>query len=224
MSLVELINIKKIYNEKESKTMALNNINLRVEKGDFIAIMGPSGSGKSTLLNIIGCMDSSTEGEYYLDSILVDNLNDKKLSEIRNLKISLIFQHFALMKDYNTYDNVELPLTHRNMSKKEKRARVLFFLEKLGIGDQIKKRPSQLSGGQKQRVAIARSLVSDTDIILADEPTGSLDKNTGIELMELLTEINNNGKTVIIVTHDENVASYCKRRIIIEDGKIVGNK
>ena len=220
MSIIELRNIGKMYNEKKAGVTALKNVNLVIEKGDFIAIMGPSGSGKSTLLNIIGCMDIPTQGEYYLDGKLVSELKNSELSKIRNRKLSFIFQNFALMKDYNVYDNVELPLMYRDMSNKEKRNKVLSYLRKLGIEDKVKSKPMELSGGQQQRVAIARALVSDADIILADEPTGALDSKNGRELMELITEINKQGKTVIIVTHDENIASYCDKKIIIEDGKI----
>jgi len=220
MSIIDLRNINKIYNEKKAGTIALKNINLKIERGDFVAIMGSSGSGKSTLLNIIGCMDIPTEGEYYLDDRLVTKLSNKELSRIRNLKLSFIFQNFALMKNYNVYDNVELPLIYRNISNKEKKNKVITYLRKLGIEDKIKSKPMELSGGQQQRVAIARALVSNADIILADEPTGALDSKSGKDLMELITDINKQGKTIVIVTHDEKIASYCNKRIIIEDGNI----
>lgn len=221
MSVIELKNIKKEYGKKDFKITAIDNINLSVEKGDFIAIMGPSGSGKSTLLNIIGCMDRLTKGEYYLNGKLINELNNKELSKIRNSTISFVFQDFALMKEYNVYDNVELPLSYRKLSPKQKKQMVIKQLEALGIKDQIKKKPSELSGGQQQRVAIARALVSDGEIILADEPTGALDSKTGMEIMNILLEINKKGKTIIIVTHDEKVASYCNKKIIIKDGKII---
>lgn len=221
MSIIELKNIKKEYGEKDFKFTAIDNINLSVEKGDFIAIMGPSGSGKSTLLNIIGCMDQLTKGEYYLNGRLINDLSNKELSKVRNSIISFVFQDFALMKEYNVYDNVELPLSYRNLSNKQKKQMVIRQLELLGIKDQIKKKPSELSGGQQQRVAIARALVSDGEIILADEPTGALDSQTGMEIMNILSEINKMGKTIIIVTHDEKVASYCNKKIIIKNGKII---
>ncbi|MGN0143685.1 MAG: ABC transporter ATP-binding protein [Clostridium sp.] len=221
MSIIELKNIKKEYGKKNFKFTAIDNINLSVEKGDFIAIMGPSGAGKSTLLNIIGCMDQVTEGEYYLNGKLINELNNKELSKVRNSTISFVFQDFALMKEYNVYDNVELPLSYRNLSNKQKKQMVIKQLEALGIKDQIKKKPSELSGGQQQRVAIARALVSDGEIILADEPTGALDSKTGMEIMNILSEINKKGKTIIIVTHDEKVASYCNKKIIIKDGRII---
>lgn len=221
MSIIELKNIRKEYVKKNFKFTAIDNINLSVEKGDFIAIMGPSGAGKSTLLNIIGCMDQLTEGEYYLNGKLINKLNNKELSKIRNSTISFVFQDFALMKEYSVYDNVELPLSYRNLSNKEKKQMVTAQLEALGIEDQIKKKPNELSGGQQQRVAIARALVGDVEIILADEPTGALDSKTGMEIMNILSEINKKGKTIIIVTHDEKVASYCNKKIIIKDGKII---
>lgn len=221
MSIIELKNIKKEYGKKDFKFTAIDNINLSVEKGDFIAIMGPSGSGKSTLLNIIGCMDQVTKGEYYLNGKLINTLNNKELSKIRNSTISFVFQDFALMKEYNVYDNVELPLSYRSLSNKQKRQMVIKQLDALGIKDQIKKKPSELSGGQQQRVAIARALVSDGEIILADEPTGALDSKTGMEIMDIFKKINKQGKTIIIVTHDEKVASYCNKKIIIKDGRII---
>ena len=221
MSIIELKNIRKEYGKKDFKFTAIDNINLSVEKGDFIAIMGPSGSGKSTLLNIIGCMDQLTKGEYYLNGKLINKLKNKELSKIRNSTISFVFQDFALMKEYNVYDNVELPLSHRNLSNKQKKQMIIKQLEELGIKDQIKKKPNELSGGQQQRVAIARALVSDAEIILADEPTGALDSKTGMEIMNILSEINKKGKTIIIVTHDEKVASYCNKKIIIKDGRII---
>ncbi|MBN1037134.1 ABC transporter ATP-binding protein [Clostridium botulinum] len=224
MSIIYLKNISKIYNEKKVGTHALKNINLKINSGDFIAIMGPSGSGKSTLLNIIGCMDIPTNGEYYLGDDLIGKMNNKQLSKLRNTKFSFIFQNFALMKDYNVYDNVELPLMYRDISDKDKRNKVIMYLEKIGIIDKINNKPTELSGGQKQRVAIARALVSDADIILGDEPTGALDQKTGQEIMELLKEINRKGKTIIIVTHDLKVASYCDRIINVVDGQILENK
>ncbi|WP_066675020.1 ABC transporter ATP-binding protein [Clostridium septicum] len=217
MELIKLKGLNKKYGEN---FYALKDVNLDIMEKDFVSIMGPSGSGKSTLLNIIGCMDSVTSGEYYLDGKLVNKLNGNKLSLIRNKDISFVFQHFAIMKDYNVYDNVELPLLRRKLSKKERKSKIKEILKRLDIEDQIKKMPNELSGGQQQRVAIARALVSEAKIILADEPTGALDKKTGEDIMNLLKELNDEGKTIVLITHDEKVDSYAKRHIKIEDGKL----
>lgn len=223
MSIIKLQNISKIYGKSNFTTYALKNVDLNINKGEYLAIMGPSGSGKSTLLNLIGCMDGQTEGKYFLNNKDVSLLSNKELSKVRNNVISFIFQHFALMKEYSVYDNVELPLSFRKISKKTKRELVINHLKRLGIEDQIKKKPGQLSGGQQQRVAIARALCTEADIILADEPTGALDQKNGKDIMDILTQLNNSGKTIIVVTHDPVVASYCKRVITIKDGEIVGD-
>lgn len=221
MSLINLKNISKIYGEGESEFKALDNINLEINPGEMIAIMGPSGAGKSTLLNILGCMDKPSYGKYILGDAIVTNLKSTDLAKIRNKYIGFVFQYFALIKEYSVLENVQLPLNLRKVSKEEKKKISLKFLEKLKIKDQYKKKPSQLSGGQQQRVAIARALVADCPIILADEPTGALDKKTSKEIINILKDINKDGKTVIIVTHNEEVANNCMRKIIIEDGKIV---
>lgn len=220
MEIIRLINISKKYG-KENRTTALENINLTINKGEFIAIMGPSGSGKSTLLNIIGTMDKPSDGSYYLNGVDISNLKDEELSNIRNKHLSFVFQHFALMKNYSVYDNVELPLIFRRMKKREKQILIESTLKELNIINHINKKVTELSGGQQQRVAIVRALVSGAEIILADEPTGALDQKTGIELMELLVKLNSEGKTIILVTHDENIASFCSKKIIIKDGKII---
>ncbi|GAA4721591.1 ABC transporter ATP-binding protein [Brevibacillus fulvus] len=224
MALIELHNIKKVYGKAEYSTVALNNINLCIEKGEFVSIMGPSGSGKSTLLNIIGCMDIPSEGEYRLNGQLINQLNDQQLSKIRNKTISFVFQNFALMQNFSVYDNVALPLFKRKMSAKDKKEKVVYYLQKLGIADLLKKNVSLLSGGQKQRVAIARAMVAETDIILADEPTGALDQKNGAQFMELLCQLNEEGKCLIVITHDENVARYTKRIIRIVDGTITADR
>lgn len=220
MGLIKIRNVSKSYGGKNIKTQALKNINLDINEGDFIAIMGPSGSGKSTLLNIIGCMDKSSSGEYYIEDRLVNNMNNKELSEIRNKTISFVFQNFALMKDYNIYDNIEVPLLHRNLSYKVRRDMVFHIMKDLGIEEQSKKKPSELSGGQQQRVAIGRAMVSGAKIVLADEPTGALDQKTGEDVMELLKDLNKKGTTVIIITHDPKVAEKCDKILKIKDGKI----
>ncbi|MCI6504861.1 MAG: ABC transporter ATP-binding protein [Ruminococcus sp.] len=221
MKILELKNITKIYGKGDSETKALDGVDLTIEKGDFCAIMGPSGSGKSTLLNILGCMDTPTSGEYILKGQDVSKMKNKQLSKLRNQVISFVFQYFALMDEYTVLDNIMLPLNCQKYPYKEKKDRVNYYMKRLGIEKYAKKKPTQLSGGQQQRVAIARALVSNADIILADEPTGALDSTTGEELMELLQEINDSGKTLILVTHNEKVAEKCNYVIYIEDGKIV---
>lgn len=219
MTIIELQNIGKVYGKGESATVALTDVNLKIEKGEFWAIMGPSGSGKSTLLNILGCMDVPTSGNYLLKGKNLGKSTPNQLSQIRNQTVSFIFQQFALLNDYNVYDNIELPLLCQKLSKRERKERVRYYMKRLGIENLARKKPTQISGGQQQRVAIARALVTKADIILADEPTGALDQKTGQELMSLLREINEEGKTILLVTHDEKVASVTKRQIRIQDGK-----
>lgn len=219
--MIRLKNISKQYTLGDVITNALNEISLTIADGEFVAIMGASGSGKSTLLNIIGCMDTPSGGEYFLDDRKVSELNSRELSSIRNAKISFVFQNFALMEKYSAYENIELPLVNRRVSANERRHTVEEAAARLGITEQLCKLPKQMSGGQQQRVALARALASGADIILADEPTGALDKKTGIELMEIFKELNRDGKTIIIVTHDPNVAEYADRVITISDGKII---
>ncbi|MBK1812412.1 ABC transporter ATP-binding protein [Clostridium sp. YIM B02505] len=220
MSLISMNNIVKVYG-KEIKTEALKGIDLEIRQGEMVAIMGPSGSGKSTLLNIIGCIDSPTSGSYFLNGESVDKLTKDQLASIRNKNIGFVFQSFNLLNDYDLIDNVTLPLVYDKQFKGSMKTAAIDILDKVGLKDHAKKAPNELSGGQQQRTAIARALITNPDIILADEPTGSLDKNTGIEIINLLKEINKNGKTVVIITHDENIANYCSRTIRIEDGKAI---
>lgn len=219
MSLMELNNVSKIYGKGEYETTALSNVNLKVESGEFWSIMGPSGSGKSTLLNILGCMDTVSSGNYIIKGKSVKSMTRNELSKVRNEVVSFVFQHFALLNDYTVYENIELPLNCQKISNREKKARIEYYMERLGISQFAKKKPTQISGGQQQRVAIARAMVTKADVILADEPTGALDQKTGAELMKLLKEINEEGKTIILVTHDEKVAAFANKRIIIRDGK-----
>ena len=220
MELIKLKNISKTYGQNDAKVEALKNINLSIEKGEMVAIMGTSGSGKSTLLNIIGLLDKPTEGCYTLEGKNVDKLKDKELAKNRNKFIGFVVQNFALIDDYTIYQNIKVPLDYAKVSKSEKKNRINTLLQKMKISDKKDKYPKELSGGQNQRVAIARALVNNPEIILADEPTGALDKNTGLEVMNIFKELNNEGKTVIIITHDEKIASMCKKIIRIEDGKI----
>lgn len=223
MSYIDIRNIKKVYGKGDGQVTALNNINLKVEKGEMLAIMGSSGSGKSTLLNILGFLDKQTEGQYYFNGQLVEKFNDKKLSKLRNKHIGFIVQNFALIQDYTVFENIKVPLDYTKLSLKEKNKKIDEVLKYVGILDKKEKLPSELSGGQKQRVAIARALVNDPDVILADEPTGALDSSNMEKIMELLKKFNDEGKTIIIITHDSKVAKKCNKVLYIEDGEIKEN-
>ena len=218
--MIRLENVIKIYGEDYEKKIALNNICLEIKDGEFVAVTGPSGSGKSTLLNRIGCMDIPTKGRYYLDDTDITLKTKSQIEDIRKEKIGFVFQHFALMDYYTAYENIELPLIIKNIKRSERKRLVNEQLKLLGIEEVKDHIPSKMSGGQRQRVAIARALVSGCNILLADEPTGALDQATGREVMELLKEINKRGTTVIIVTHDINIANQTERIIEICDGKI----
>lgn len=220
MSLIEVKNIKKFFGENDNRVEALRGVDLKVEEGDMIAIMGPSGSGKSTLLNILGFLDKATEGEYYFDDKDVSKLKDKELAEFRNKYIGFVVQNFALIEDYTVSKNISLPLDYVKISSKEKKERIEGLLKMMRIEDKGKRLPKELSGGQNQRVAIARALVNNPKVILADEPTGALDSKNGQEVMKIFKRLNEKGKTIIVITHDEKVASMCKKTIYIEDGKI----
>ena len=219
--MIKLENVVKIYGKNESKTVALDGISLEINDGEMLAIMGASGSGKSTMLNIIGAMDELTEGKYFYDDVEVNTLKGSKLPKFRKENVSFVFQNFALMNDYTVYENVELPLLTKKISKKARKKIVMEQLDVMGIKDLAKKFPTKISGGQQQRCAIARALASGNQLILADEPTGALDKKTGEDIMEAFRKMNELGKTVIIITHDENVAEKCDRVIRISDGKVV---
>lgn len=218
--LMRLTNIVKSYRNGEQDLKVLKDINLTVYEGEFLAIMGPSGSGKSTLMNIIGLLDRATSGDYVLNGTEVEVLSDRKLAQVRNEEIGFVFQQFFLLAKLNALQNVELPLIYAGVSVSKRRERAKKFLEKVELGMRMKHLPSELSGGQKQRVAIARALVNNPSIILADEPTGALDTKTGQQIMELLTELNQEGKTIIMVTHEPEVADFATRKIIIRDGEI----
>lgn len=221
MAVIELKGITKEYHNDSVVTSALSDIDLKIEEGEFIAIMGASGSGKTTLLNIIGCMDIPTGGEYLFDKEELIRAKDKRLSSVRGKRISFVFQHFALIDDYTVFENVEIPLLKQAVSKSERKKKVMSALELVGISELAKKKPTHISGGQKQRVAIARAIVCGAEIILADEPTGALDSKTGEEIMRLFQELNAMGKTIILITHDNNIASCAKRLITIQDGRIL---
>ena len=219
--MIELKGIVREYRNGDVVTPALTGIDLCIGKGEFAAVMGASGSGKTTLLHIIGCMDAPTSGIYRLDGEHLERASEKCLSAIRGQKISFVFQHFALLEDCTAAENVALPLLRQRMSGAERRAKVLAALEQVGIAGLARRKPSQLSGGQKQRTAIARAMVCGADILLADEPTGALDSRTGAEIMGVFQELNRMGKTIVIITHDRQVASCANRLIEMQDGRII---
>lgn len=218
--MIKLENVSKVYKTGDLEVMALSDVNLNIEDGQMLAIMGPSGSGKSTMLNILGLMDNVTSGDYYIDDVKINELKGNKKHDFRKNHISFVFQNFALMNRYNVFENIELPLLAGKVKKSERKKIVEHNMELVGIKELAKKYPHQLSGGQQQRCAIARALASGNDIILADEPTGALDQKTGQDIIDIFKKVNELGKTVIIVTHDSNVANQCKKTIHIVDGKI----
>lgn len=218
--LISLKNICRSYRNGEQELQVLKNINLEIGEGEFVAIMGPSGSGKSTLMNTIGMLDTPTSGEYYLGGQEVARLGEKQLAQVRNQQIGFVFQQFFLLSKMDAVQNVELPLIYAGVPAAQRRKLAEEYLSKVELTDRIHHLPSELSGGQKQRVAIARALVNDPSIILADEPTGALDTKTGSQIMELLVELNEEGKTIIMVTHEPEIAAYAKRQIVIRDGVI----
>jgi len=218
--LIDLKNVSKSYRNGDQELQVLKDVHLEVEEGEFVAIMGPSGSGKSTLMNIIGMLDRPTSGEYYLEGEEVAKLSEKKLAKVRNQQIGFVFQQFFLLSKLNALQNVDLPLIYAGVSQSKRKALAEQYLKKVELETRMHHLPSELSGGQKQRVAIARALVNHPSIILADEPTGALDTKTGEQIMELLTELNREGKTIIMVTHEPEIAAFAKRQIVIRDGVI----
>jgi putative ABC transport system ATP-binding protein len=219
--LIELKNIGKTYATEKVTFEALKNINLTIDQGEYISILGPSGSGKSTLMQIIGCLSTPTVGDYFLDSQLVSRLSRNALAKVRNEKIGFVFQQFNLLPQTDLIDNVALPLFYRGMSITTRRQKAMEILDRLGLSTHLKHRPNELSGGQQQRVAIARALVTDPDVILADEPTGNLDSKSGSDVIQLFEEFSTEGKTIIIITHDQEIAKRTKRIINIQDGMIL---
>lgn len=219
--MIELQDVYKIYEVGDSTVHALDGMSLRIEEGEFVAIVGQSGSGKSTCMNIIGCLDIPTSGTYLLDGIDVSTLSDMELSYLRSFKLGFIFQQYNLIQKLNILSNVELPLIYQRIPKHERIQRAKEALKRVGLEGKEKRYPQQLSGGQQQRVSIARALVSNPSVILADEPTGALDSKTGIEVLDLIKKLNEEGNTIILVTHDNNIASLAKRIVRIHDGKII---
>lgn len=222
--VIETRNLKKIYKMGEVEVRALDGVDLQIERGSIVSIMGPSGSGKSTLMNLLGCLDRPTEGDYFLDGVQVSKMNDDQLAEARNHLVGFVFQSFNLLPRQTALSNVELPLRYGGITKNRKE-KAIEALTSVGLGDRITHRPTELSGGQQQRVAIARALINDPAIIMADEPTGNLDSKSGKEIMDLILDLNRTRKTtIIIVTHDQNVAQNSQRIIRLSDGKIVGEE
>jgi len=219
--MIKINNMYKIYKMGANEVRALNGVSLHIKPNEFVSIIGPSGSGKSTLMNMIGCLDTPTSGEYYLDGREVSKLKDDALAEIRNRKVGFIFQQFNLLPKLTAIENVELPLIYMGIGKKERKKMAAEALEHVGLGDRMHHKPSELSGGQQQRVAIARALASRPPIILADEPTGALDSKSGMEIMKMLHELHEEGKTIVLITHDNNIAKQAERIIRIQDGQIV---
>ena len=222
--LIMLKGIKKIYPLGKVEVHALRGIDLRLKRGEFVAIMGPSGSGKSTLMHIMGCLDTPTEGTYILDGVEVHKLDEDSLAEIRKKKIGFVFQNFYLLPRVSTEYNVALPMIYNRLPYRERREKALKLLEKVGLSQRIHHLPSELSGGERQRVAIARALANNPDIIFADEPTGNLDTEMGSEIMEIFKGLHKEGKTIVMVTHEKYIAQYAERIIHIKDGRIEGEE
>jgi putative ABC transport system ATP-binding protein len=221
--MIEMKNISKVYKRSDNQLNILNDINIKIENGEFLSIMGPSGSGKSTLMNILGCLDRPSNGSFFLNGENLSNHNDERLAEIRNLSIGFVFQNFQLLPRMTALRNVELPMIYAGVKKKERFERAKKALEKVGLKDRMYHLPNSLSGGQKQRVAIARSIVNNPKLLLADEPTGALDSQSSKKIMEKFTELNNEGTTVVIVTHEIEIADYTSRTINILDGQVIND-
>lgn len=219
-ALIELTDIGRKYVIGAETIHAIKSVSLTIKKGEFVALMGPSGSGKSTLMNILGCLDTPTRGEYYLNNHLVSDMSENELAEVRNKEIGFVFQTFNLLPRSTSLDNVALPLVYAGIRKRERSEKAQSALESVGLGDRIHHKPNELSGGQRQRVAVARALINNPSIILADEPTGNLDTKTSIEIMNLIEEIHSKGNTIVLVTHEEDIAQHAHRIVRMRDGLI----
>ncbi len=222
--LINMVNLVKSYQLGEIEVVALSGVNVKIDKNEYVSIMGPSGSGKSTLMNIIGCLDVSTSGDYILNGTNVSTLTDDRLAEIRNKEIGFVFQTFNLLPRANALHNVELPLIYNGTPRTKRQETDVKTLNEVGLGDRMHHKPSELSGGQRQRVAIARALVNKPSLILADEPTGNLDSKTGLEIMEIFDQLHAAGNTIILVTHEEEIARHSKRIIRLLDGKVISDE
>jgi putative ABC transport system ATP-binding protein len=222
--LIDIRDIAKVYEMGQEKVFALSGVTLGVERGEYVAIMGPSGSGKSTLMNLVGCLDTPTSGSYILNGKEVARMTDDELAAIRNQEIGFVFQTFNLLPRTAALQQVELPLVYGGMSRKDRRDRSVRALKAVGLSDRMNHTPNEMSGGQRQRVAIARALINDPSILLADEPTGNLDSQTGAEIMALFDELNSRGNTIVLVTHEEDIAAHARRIVRLKDGKIWDDK
>lgn len=221
--IIKLENLVKVYDTGAIQLKALKEVNLEIEEKEYVAIMGASGSGKSTLMNVLGCLDKLTDGKYYLDGVDISSLDDNSLAAIRNKKIGFVFQAFNLLPKLTALANVELPMMYAGVPKSEREKKAKIALDKVGLGDRVHHKPNELSGGQKQRVAIARALVNDPAIILADEPTGNLDSQSSEEIMGIFQELNDEGVTIVMVTHEPDIAQHTKRNIVFRDGNIISD-
>lgn len=222
--MIRVESLRKVYDTGKLQFEALKGVDLNVEKGEYVSIMGPSGSGKSTLMNILGCLDSITSGKYILNDQDVSTLSQNELAKIRNREIGFVFQAFNLLPKLTAIDNVELPLMYAGVSYRERRRRAAEALEKVGLADRMDHRPNELSGGQKQRVAIARAIVLNPPVLMADEPTGNLDSSSSVEIMKIFQSLNDEGSTVVMVTHEPDIAAYTKRIVRVKDGKIISDE
>jgi len=222
--MIDIKDIYKVYSDGDSEIRALDGVSLHVSQGEFVAIVGSSGSGKSTCMNIIGCLDIPTSGKYFLNGNDISEMTEKQLAHIRNRELGFVFQQYNLIPKLNVLENVELPLLYKGIKVKKRREMAMTALERVGLADRCTKYPSQLSGGQQQRVSIARALAGNPPVILADEPTGALDSKTGKEVLEFLKQLNNEGTTIVLITHDNEIAAQIKRVVRIHDGKIISDE
>jgi len=224
MALIEIRDLKKIYQMGSEEVRALAGVDLDVERGEYLAVMGASGSGKSTLMNLIGCLDTPTSGSYLLNDTPVEEMDDEALAAIRNKEIGFVFQTFNLLPRTSALENVELPLVYAGLPRRQRREQAREALGKVGLGDRVDHRPNELSGGQRQRVAIARALVNSPSILLADEPTGNLDSATSAEIMDLFDELSSSGNTIVLVTHEPDIATRCRRQVVLRDGTVLSDR